>query len=186
MPIGIKTIEGFVMKSVIKYTFVVSLLLSCSISYSDGLYGAMGGIGNALSTIGAQQAEQEAEKERIRYENQLEAEREQRAYERNLANRRVEAAQQRKNKEDADAQYLEKQTQILSLYYPDWKAIASSDDFAKWRNTLPPETNDTLLKTRDSEFLIKAFSAFKEWQVKQSSQIVAKVARQTKKHSKQN
>jgi len=57
----------------------------------------------------------------------------------------------------------EHQTSLLNLLYPDWEELASSDDFATWRKTLPIDEQEALQTSWDAMELAKYFTQFKNW-----------------------
>lgn len=130
----------------------------------------MGALGQAMAEAAAQQAELE----RIRLNNQMQMEREQvqmqrLEYERRLVaekqeyERRKAFEQQQKQQAIADAEYKNKQRQLLTLSHSNWQELIQTEEYQAWFFQLPSDTQAALANTWDSDLTIKAISAFKDW-----------------------
>jgi hypothetical protein len=132
--------------------------------------GALGGLGNAMSEI----ADRKAEEERLLLQHRMEMERLQRLEDAQIRieQRRAELEMQERIKSEEQAR--RNQINILSLSHPDWEKVSKSEDFAKWKSLLPTETQQAIADSWDADFLTKAFTAFKEWNLKKNTQIAKK------------
>lgn len=75
---------------------------------------------------------------------------------------RIEAA-----KQELEQKY---EMKLLGLQHPDWKDVASSNDFQVWKGTQPQEVQLELDNSWDAAFLSNALTQFKGWR-DQSKQI---------------
>lgn len=54
----------------------------------------------------------------------------------------------------------------VSTKHPDWRDLTKTPEFALWRSQLNPDAQHKLANTWDSEELIPAFDAYKDWKAK--------------------
>ncbi|CAK0756189.1 conserved hypothetical protein [Gammaproteobacteria bacterium] len=66
-------------------------------------------------------------------------------------------------KEGIRALKEEMETKLLTMVHRDWRAIAKSEEFAIWQNSISPEARQVLNETWDGEKMIEAFDSFKDW-----------------------
>lgn len=62
-------------------------------------------------------------------------------------------------------QKVQEQTEVklLTIMHPDWKSVAPSDEFSKWKQAQPAEVQAQLDDSWDAEFLGSKLSEFKDW-----------------------
>ncbi len=65
-------------------------------------------------------------------------------------------------KEETTRIELASERKLMFVQHRDWESVVKSDEFAAWKNTLPPEVNQALSATRDSMFLGDAITEFKK------------------------
>jgi hypothetical protein len=58
------------------------------------------------------------------------------------------------------------EAKVLSVMHPDWKPVVPSDEFQKWKQSLPQETQAELDTSWDAEFIGSKLSEFKDWKSK--------------------
>jgi hypothetical protein len=58
------------------------------------------------------------------------------------------------------------EAKVLSVMHPDWRQVAASEDFVKWRKALPREADEALDRSWDAEFIGSAIKEFKDWKSK--------------------
>lgn len=58
------------------------------------------------------------------------------------------------------------EAKVLTVMHPDWRQVVPSEEFQKWKQSLPEETKAELDNSWDAEFIGSKLTEFKDWKSK--------------------
>ena len=70
---------------------------------------------------------------------------------------------EQKFSDELDKIKKDSELKMLKMRHKDWETIRSSDDFALWEQTLPPDERQTLAESWDAMYVADQFDRFKDW-----------------------